>query len=70
MRGMEVGVGPAEAPVVEVLHQLDLRRAGRRLRGIVLAPAGGQREDRDEREQGDAPHDSESFRIPRNTPLI
>ena len=70
MRGMEVSVGLAEAPIVKVLHQLDLRRAGRCARRIDLAPAGGQREDRDEREQGDAPHDSESFRIRRNTSLI
>jgi polar amino acid transport system ATP-binding protein len=67
---VEVVVRGAEPTVVEVVEKLDLRRARRGARRILLASAGRQRKERDEREQGEAPHDSESFLIHESTRLI
>ena len=67
MRWMEILVRLAEAAVVEVFEEPDLRRAGGRARRVHLAAASGQRDGCDEREQGEALHDSESFRIRRST---
>ena len=66
---MQILVRLTEAAVVEILEEPDLRRAGGRARRVDLAAASGQRDGRDDREQGEALHDSESFRIRRSTPL-
>jgi hypothetical protein len=69
VRRVEVVVRRAETAAVEVVEKLDLRHAGRRARGIHVAAAGGHDEERDEREQGETPHHSESFLIHESTPL-
>jgi len=67
---VKVVVGHAEPSVVEVVEELDLRSARRCARGIHVASAGGHQEERDEREQGTAPHNAASFLIHESTPLI